>query len=429
MKAFTTGLQLHSSGQPEKAIAHLERAVALDSEFALAYAQIGTAYYNLRDPYQSRVFTAKAYALRERASDRERFYIEARYHDALTGDLEQAVRVYELWARTYPRDSTPWNNIGVTHESLGEFEKALASYSEAVKLDPQNGLLQDNLASIYVRLDRMDEAKAASDAVIARYPNMGDTRFAVACRERETARMSELLTHGRAQNVSRVLAVAFQCALRDGRFAEARKLRTEGVPGRGLVELALAEWRLGDRTRAKAMAAEAAQMQPEAAQPIRLAPLLAEIGEVEQARRLIARRVADQPRDTLINGVWAPLTTATLSIVENKPELAIAALASAERLQRRWPEIALRRGLAYERRGNTAAAIAEFKRLTDTEPAWPPAATVYPAAMLALARAQVAAGDSAAGRKAYQRFLDLWKDADSDLTALLEARRELAALR
>ena len=109
--------------------------------------------------------------------------------------------------------------------------------------------------------------------------------------------------------------------------------------------------------------------------------------------------------------------------------LEIAALASAERLQRRWPEIALRRGLAYERRGNTAAAIAEFKRLTDTEPAWPPAATVYPTAMLALARAQVAAGDSAAGRKAYQRFLDLWKDADSDLTALLEARRELAALR
>ena len=70
------------------------------------------------------------------------------------------------------------------------------------------------------------------------------------------------------------------------------------------------------------------------------------------------------------------------------PDVAIEALRPAERYQRRWPEVAFQRGLAYVRSGNIAAAVAEFKRLTDAEPAWPPASTVYPAAMLALARAQ-----------------------------------------
>ena len=76
------------------------------------------------------------------------------------------------------------------------------------------------------------------------------------------------------------------------------------------------------------------------------------------------------------------------------------------------PEVAFQRGLAYVRSGNIAAAVAEFKRLTDAEPAWPPASTVYPAAMLALARAQAAAGEAAA-RQTYRRFLDLWQRADA----------------
>ena len=336
LKAFTTGVQLHNAGQPAKAIPHLERAVTLDPAFALAYAQMGTAYTNLRDLYHAREFSAKAYELRERVSDRERFYIEARYYDSVTGEVDQAVKVYELWAQTYPRDSIPWNNIGVEYESMGEFEKALGSYSEAHRLNPRGGLEQDNVATMYVRLNRLDEAKALSDANLVRFPNMAFTRFMVACREGDRAKMAELLKRGRDTNAVDVLLGAFSCALRDGRFAEARDLRSDAAPGaRGLMEMAFAEWRLGDRARARAMAVEASQIPPEAALPVRVMPLLAEVGEPEKARRFMAHRVADQPKDTLLNGVWVPLTESILALGDNKPDVAIEALRPAEKYQRR----------------------------------------------------------------------------------------------
>lgn len=242
--------------------------------------------------------------------------------------------------------------------------------------------------------------------------------------------MADLLTRGREKNVAEIFQGALGCAVRDGRFAEARDLRSDASMGaRGMVDMAFAEWRLGDRARAKAMALETSQIPPEAALPPRLMPLLAEVGETERARRLMAHRVADQPKNTLVNAVWAPLTESILALAENKPDVAIEALLPAEKYQRRWPEITFQRGVAYMRGGNLASAITEFRRLTDAEPAWPPASSVYPAAMLALARAYVAAGDNAAARKAYEQFLDLWKRADPNLTAFIEARRELAALR
>ena len=430
LKAFTAGLQFHNAGTYEKAIAHLERAVQLDSAFALAYAQMGTSFLNLRDPYHARQWSAKAYELRERVSDRERFYIEARYYDSVTGEVDQALKVYELWAQTYPRDSIPWNNAGVEYESLGDFEKALASYAEAHRLNPSGGLERDNVATTYVRLNRLDEARALSDEILTRFPNMAFTRFIVACRQGDRAKMAELLKNGREAKALDVVLGAFNCAIRDGHFAEARALRSEqGLGARGVAEMAFAEWRLGDRARGKAMALEASQVPPEAALPVRVMPLLAEVGEPEKARRLMAHRVADQPKDTLLNGVWVPLTESILALAENKPDAAIEALRPAERYQRRWPEVTLQRGAAYMRGGNLPSAIAEFRRLTDTEPAWPPGSSVYPAAILALARAYVAAGDTAAARQAYNRFLDLWKHADPNLTAYIDARRELAALR
>jgi eukaryotic-like serine/threonine-protein kinase len=429
LKAFTAGLQLHNAGAYEKAIPHLERAVQLDPAFALAYAQMGTAFLNLRDFYHAREWSAKAYGLRDRVSDRERFYIEARYYDSVTGEVEQSLKVYELWAQTYPRDSIPWNNAGVEYESLGDFEKALTSYAEAHRLSPSGGLEQDNVATMYLRLNRLDEARALSDENLSRFPNMAFTRFTVACRQGDRAKMSELLKRGRDANAVDVLLGAFHCDLRDGRFAEARDLRANASLGtRGIVEMAFAEWRLGDRVRAKAIALEALQIPPEAALPLRVMPLLAEVGKPEKARRLMAHRVADQPKDTLLNGVWVPLTESILALAENKPDVAIEALRPAEKYQRRWPEVTLQRGFAYMRGGNLPSAIAEFGRLTNAEPTWPPGSSVYPAAMLALARAYGAAGDTAAARKAYEQFLDFWKHADPNLTALIAARRELAAL-
>ncbi len=145
-------------------------------------------------------------------------------------------------------------------------------------------------------------------------------------------------------------AGGFHVRAQDGRFAEARGLRTEaGLGARGLVEMASAEWQLGDRARAKAMAVEASQLSHRRLRcPLGLAAVLAQVGETGRARLLIARLAADQPKDTVLNSVWVLLTESSLALGENKPDVAIEALRPAERDRRRWPQVAFQRGLAYE---------------------------------------------------------------------------------
>ncbi|HUR21970.1 MAG TPA: protein kinase, partial [Vicinamibacterales bacterium] len=140
LKAFTTGVRLHSAGLSDQAIAHLERATKLDPNFALAFAQMSTSHFNVRNLAAANQFAARAYELRERVGDRERFYIEARYHDSVTGDLDASLKVYETWAQTYPRDFVPWNNLAVIRAELGDYAGALEAYPEAERLNPASAL-------------------------------------------------------------------------------------------------------------------------------------------------------------------------------------------------------------------------------------------------------------------------------------------------
>ena len=147
LKAFTNGFRLHMAGQPQRAIPHFERAVSLDPEFALAYAQMSTSYFNLRDNAPARTFAARAYERRDRVSERERFYIEARYHNSATGDFDQSLKVYELWSQTFPRDHVAWNNMGVDSVRARRLRtRARDSYAQAKRLHPSNTLTHGNIA-------------------------------------------------------------------------------------------------------------------------------------------------------------------------------------------------------------------------------------------------------------------------------------------
>ncbi len=440
LKAFTNGVQLHAASQPAKAIPHLERATTLDPQFALAYAQMSTSFNNVRDLTRARELAARAYALRERVSERERFYIETRYYGSVTGEIDQALRAYELWAQTYPRDYVPWNNMGVSYDELGELERALDASLQSRRLNPGNTLAHSNGAFAYLNLNRLADARATADQALVQFPDNPDlqnARLILACREHDMAKVDELLKAGRSRHVIPVLQGAMVCAIWSGRLADARALQEEIADAMGeaqreprariLVELTSAEWRLGDRSRARADALEAARLLADSMAPARLAAVLAEVGETALARRLIARVTADQPKSTLQNRVWGPLTSSIFLLAENKADAAVQAL-PAGRFERRWGDVALQRGLAYLQGGNLAAAATEFRRIVESPPAWPPASSVEPYAALSLARTLAASGDRTGARQAYERLFDLWKHADPDLRLLVEARKELAAL-
>ena len=197
LKAFTTGFRLHISGQPQQAILHLERAVSLDPEFAFAYAQMSTSYFNLLDYGRARAFAARAYELRDRASERERFYIEAKYHDSVDWDLDRSRAVYELWSQTYPRDYVAWNNLGVIQGEFGDFDRSLENYAQAKHLHPGFALTHGNIAFALFGLNRLAEAKTVADETLVKFPtntNAHVVRLTVACLERDTTKGEELLS-------------------------------------------------------------------------------------------------------------------------------------------------------------------------------------------------------------------------------------------
>ena len=163
---------------------------------------------------------------------------------------------------------------------------------------------------------------------------------------------------------------------------------------------------------------------------------LALCGESAQAAALAAEVQSGWPQSTIANAVDVPGIRAAVALHEGKPEAAIAGLQSAAPYERAYPIPSYVRGLAYLRMKSGTAAAAEFQKVIDGRVGFiggPPrnfygAGRVWAAAFLGLGRAQAIAGNRAEARKAYEKFLDLWKDADAGIPLLAEARKEYAAL-
>src|SRR5260370_40294565 len=134
LKEYSLGEAEHLKLHDDAAIPHLKRAVEIDPNFATAYAVLGVCYGNLAEDKQAIDFKKKAYDLRERASEREKLYILAHYHDGVTAEIDKAVEVYEQWNRTYPRDTIPLNNLALLYMQSGLPEKSLRVSSEAMRV-------------------------------------------------------------------------------------------------------------------------------------------------------------------------------------------------------------------------------------------------------------------------------------------------------
>src|SRR5439155_1109834 len=159
LKEFSLGQAAHQKQDDEAAVPHLKRAVELDPNFAMAHATLGVVYGNLTQQKLGSEYLKKAFDLKDRASEREKFYISAHHYDEDLRDVDKAIEVYEQWKTTYPRDTVPWDNLALRYEGIGQHEKALANASEAMRLDPRDSYAYQNLGDVYERLNRYDEAK------------------------------------------------------------------------------------------------------------------------------------------------------------------------------------------------------------------------------------------------------------------------------
>ncbi len=137
LKSYSAALKVLHSGHSADAVALFKHATEIDPRFAIAHAYLGRAYADIGESSLSAESTSRAYQLRDRASDSEKFFITASYDLQVTGNLEKAQATFELWGQTYPREYEPPGLLsGGIYPVFGKFERAIEQARRAIALDP-----------------------------------------------------------------------------------------------------------------------------------------------------------------------------------------------------------------------------------------------------------------------------------------------------
>lgn len=447
LKAFTQGADIVRSGKNQSmAIPLLERAIELDPEFALAYAYLAIACWNLWEGARAERFQKKAYTLRHRVSERERLLIVGTYHGMVSGDLDQEIATYESWRTEFPRDWIPLNQLGnIYGPILGDYAKEAELHNEAWRLEPKQSLSPVALAWDYLSLNRVADARTVLERAFAEKFDGAAVRaglYRVAIMQGDLALADAQRRWSAAQpaqeNISGTLVADL---LQQGRIREAREQITQQV--RGLVDhdfnenaaglvawVALTEAEFGKRPDAAKSAAWSLSLARNRTNlpPVGVAFALG--GEVDQAETIVAELQSQYSHDFSARRVFIPVMHAALAIRRGEPEEALAVLEPLRRydLGAAWSFLPpYLRGMAYldAQRGKDAAV--EFQKIVDRR-GISPLAPEWPLALVGLARAHAAAGDLSASRASYQRVLSVWKNADQDLEIAQQIKTELRKL-
>jgi eukaryotic-like serine/threonine-protein kinase len=447
LKEFSAGEAAHLLQNDSAAIPHLKRATELDRNFALAYATLGVSNGNNGETKTAEENVKKAFALKDRATERERFYIQAHYYGVVTGEIDRETATYEAWRREYPRDTTPLDNLALNYFVTGEFEKALALGKEALGLDPGDTFAYQRVVLSYLSLNRFDEARAVADEAVAK---KADSRplhlllFDMGFLKSDHAAMNKELTLGKGTDYEPFLLgrkSMAESALGKLTLAQDSLREAEASAQRsGMKEFAAvlqANWgrregAYGDCTKAKAAAAASLAEVPDGENRRFAALALAQCGDAT-ARKLMETESKLYPQDSLIHGVFMPLIEALNSLQKSDGPSAIAVLEPARRyeLAAMTPNvpywILFVRGRAYLQSKQADRAVTEFQKILDFRRR-DAASELIPLSQLQIARAYALQNDSAKARMAYQDFLTLWQDADPDIPILKQAKAEYTKL-
>jgi len=449
LRAYSLGMQASNDSDLQGAIPFFQRAISLDNSFALAYAALGTAYCNLSQPGAAVDNLKRAYELRDRLSEREKFDISGQYHRFVAGDLEKAARAYQGWAQSYPRDARPRNNLSEMYSQLGEFEKNLAAARDAVQVEPSSAVGYVNLFAAYLALNRLDDARATVEQAQTKKLDSAPLHLglaALAFLQNDTAGMAHELAWGMGNPGVEGQVIYFEADsdAYAGQLAKAKALtqRATASPANPTVKdtaskheagAALRQALFGNvieaRKAASALSRSATDRDVYAAGAIALA--LA--GDGLEAQRLADDLAKHFPEDTLVQFNYLPTIRASIFLVQNAPAKAVEELrvATPYELGSLPSELSLMpvyvRAQACLAAHDGGAAASEFQRILDHRGVVLTGA-IGALAHLGLARAYRLKGDNGRARTAYEDFLALWKDADRGIPILREAKSESAKL-
>jgi DNA-binding winged helix-turn-helix (wHTH) protein/predicted Zn-dependent protease len=454
LRSLSVGKKIQQEKGNAAAIPYFKRAIDLDPNFAAAYAALGTSYSNLREAGLASENLRRAYELRGRVSDRERFRFSAYYYHLVTGEIEKAIETYQLWAQAYPRDNVPLSNLGVAYGYLGQYDQAVKAIQEDIQLNPGSSVGYTNLVSDYMALNRTSDAKATYQQAMSRNldnPYLHLNSYGVAFLEGDAAEMQRQTEWavGQPQGENLLLSAQSDTEAYFGRSARAREFsqraansaRTSNQPGTAVewqMNAALRDAEFGSSTEARQQISAILKAPPNREVQILAALALARAGDSKRAEQLADDLAQRFPLDTAINSYWLPTIRASIEMNRREPKKAIEILKAAlpHELGNPLPQAELGaflypvyvRSQAYLMLGQGKEAAGEFQKLLDHR-----GITVNcpfgALAHLGLARSYVLQDDTVKSRAAYQDFLALWKDADPDIPILIAAKSEYAKLK
>ena len=453
LKAFTLSRETMNEKSEVAAIPMMKHAIELDPNFALAYAKMGIMYSNIGEATLASQYSQKAYDLRERVSEREKFRITGNYYRVVTGELEKAVQTCELWARNYPRDPNPPGYLGLFHSVMGQYEKSVAEELESNRLVPDSAPNLENLMFAYADLNRFDEAKAIYQEATGRkldYAGLHVFRYELAMIEGDAAEMERQVVWGAGKRGVEDVFLSSQSDTEafSGRLGKAREFsrravelarhnQQNGTAAGWQTNQALREAEFGHFGQSRKDAAAALALASDRFTQVLGALALARAGDSAQAQKIADNVAREFPLDTVVHSYWLPTIRASLALNRHEPAKAIELLQPAAPYELGFISVGYIgygslypvyvRGQAYLQlhQGNEAAT--EFQKFLDHRGIvfnFPVGALAH----LGLARAYTLSGDTAKAKTAYQDFLALWKNADPETPILKDAKAEYAKL-
>lgn len=442
LKALTLGNAQLRNGDSLEAIPFFKRAIELDPDFADAYSSLAGTYFNMAQPELALRYSEEAFKRKDRATEAERYAILSSYY-FYRNQVEEAIRTYEVFTKTYPRVPTAFGNLAAQYLALGRFDKALTNSLEALKLAPENYLAYSDAAMSYLGLNRVAEAKAILQE--AEHHNIGGFYLhqqlgdiAILEGDVEAQVKEDALARTNPEGELNLMGRDGSLADKHGRIREARELLTKSSVLASRLDLkelatnnmayqATFEALVGNRKEGLQMADKIIEQSQGVNDLLNVADVYARVGKEEKALQL-AKTASDQrPADTMVHNVSLPMIRATIALNHGDAAKALQELKAAENYDGAQAELLYTRGIAYLRAQDPARAVEEFNKVLSLQAFYAEDPTIA-LAQLGLARAHAAAGDKPKARAAYNSFFLLWKDADPNVPILKQAQFEFSQL-
>jgi tetratricopeptide (TPR) repeat protein/predicted Ser/Thr protein kinase len=455
LKAFSSGIIVLSTTGDAAAIPFFKRAIELDPNFALAYVHLGIASTSIGEPSIAAGYTRKAYELRDRTTEAEKYFISTTFHKEVTGNIETAEESCKLWIQAYPRSEMPHDYLsGAIYPVIGQYEKAVEEAREAIRLKPDFPISYAFLMYGYIPLNRLAEAKAAYGQALERklYNTFYlSALYQIAFLQNDAAGMAMEVARSAGQPgiEDELLGLEADTTAHSGRLRDARELSRRAIDSAERAqekEVAATYFALSGLREALFGNAEEARrratlaMGRSAGRDVQYgsALALAYAGDDKRAQTLADDLGKRFPEDTIVQFNYLPTLRAKLAINRGNLSEAIESLRAAAQYELGattsstygWTALypVFVRGEAYLAAHQGSEAAIEFQKILDHRGVvvnGPIGALAH----LQIGRAYAMQGDTAKAKAAYQDFLTLWKDADPDIPILIAAKSEYTKLK